>query len=154
MQFFPLSGGFFNRNAEDPPPLTSPIQSCKSPVTIIAASCALLQVDPGVQLLYDYILSRGTILAINRYDEDLLRHGDIAQHVADSIRLGNTDWEDLVPQAVRHQIKSLGLLGYRQHQQLADRSSNGHKGVNGVTNVSQAPGTGRVMHMGQAASAA
>ena len=67
-----------------------------------------------MQLLYDYILSRGTIIPINDYDEELLRHGDVAKHVTESIRLGTHEWEDLVPQAVRAQIKRLQLLGYRE----------------------------------------
>ncbi|KAK9811197.1 hypothetical protein WJX73_009463 [Symbiochloris irregularis] len=40
---------------------------------ITAKNC---KVEPSVQLLYDYILSRGTIVSINDFDERLLRHGD------------------------------------------------------------------------------
>ena len=72
------------------------------------------QVDPSVQLLYDYILARGTIIPIHDYSEELLRWGDVAKQVTESIRLGTPEWEELVPQAVKVQIKRLKLLGYRE----------------------------------------
>lgn len=106
-----------------------------------------VQVNPNVQLLYDYIQQRGTILPINDYDEDLLRHGDVAQQVVDSIRLGTSEWEGLVPQAVKQQIKSLKLLGYSEERaRQVHASKNGSNGAgsssisNGVEPVALAVG--------------
>lgn len=56
------------------------------------------------QLLYDYILSKGTIVPIPSYDEELLRKGDVSRVVAESIRRGSSDWERLVPGPVRDQV--------------------------------------------------
>ena len=54
--------------------------------------------------------------------------------------MGTEDWETLVPQHVRDQIKSLQLLGYtdRPRFQLPSRNGNGdskvtRKAANGVT---------------------
>lgn len=80
-----------------------------------------------MQLLYDYILSRGTIVSINDYDERLLRHGDVGNYVNESIRQGTREWEDLVPSAVKAQIKSLNLLGY--NAELAKQHANGSNGA-------------------------
>lgn len=72
-----------------------------------------LQVEPKVQKLYDYIRERGTILPINDYNEDLLSQDDVHKRVIESIRSGTEDWEKLVPNHVRDQIKTHRLLGYR-----------------------------------------
>lgn len=50
-------------------------------------SC-LLQVEPKVQKLYDYIRERGTILPINDYNQELLMQDDVQKRVAESIRSG------------------------------------------------------------------
>lgn len=46
----------------------------------------LLQVEPSVQKLYDYIYERGTIVPIDDYSMELLSHGDISKRVTESIR--------------------------------------------------------------------
>jgi hypothetical protein len=56
----------------------------------------LLQVEPSVQKLYDYIYERGTIIPIEDYDRDLLSHGDVSKRVTESIRAGTEEWESLV----------------------------------------------------------
>lgn len=48
----------------------------------------LLQVEPKVQKLYDYIRERGTILPINDYNKELLMQDDVHKRVAESIRSG------------------------------------------------------------------
>ena len=40
--------------------------------------------------------------------------GDVSKRVSESIRMGTTEWESLVPRHVCEQIKSLKLLGYRE----------------------------------------
>ena len=85
-----------------------------------------------MQKLYEYILDRGTIVAVDDFDQQLLMHGDVSQEVGESIRRGTPDWEKLVPVHVRDQIKSLGLLGYRAFSTATPTSnglpstSNGH----------------------------
>lgn len=110
-----------------------------------------MQVEPSVQLLYDYIFSRGTIIPINDYNEDLLRHGDVAKQVSESIRLGTHEWEDLVPQAVQSQIKRLHLLGYRAHQGVTNGTgrSNGAQGSSTKARSTELPS-----RVGQASTAA
>ena len=39
----------------------------------------------AVQLLYDYIYQRGTIVAIDSYDNTVLSTGDVSKLVVDSI---------------------------------------------------------------------
>jgi hypothetical protein len=63
------------------------------------------QVDEKAQLLYDYILSRGTIVPIHTFDEELLWKGDVSRVVTESIRRGASDWENLVPGPVRDQVR-------------------------------------------------
>lgn len=82
-----------------------------------------LQVEPKVQKLYDYIRERGTILPINDYSQELLSQDDVHKRVAESIRSGTEDWEKLVPNHVRDQIKRYHLLGYRSRP--APKLSNG-----------------------------
>ena len=48
----------------------------------------VLQVEPKVQKLYDYIRERGTILPINDYNQELLMQDDVHKRVAESIRSG------------------------------------------------------------------
>lgn len=48
----------------------------------------LLQVEPKVQKLYDYIKDRGTILSIHEYSKELLSKDDVHKRVAESIRSG------------------------------------------------------------------
>mmetsp|Transcript_9458 Transcript_9458/g.34696 ORF Transcript_9458/g.34696 Transcript_9458/m.34696 type:complete len:597 (-) Transcript_9458:169-1959(-) len=68
--------------------------------TVIAAND--LKVDPEVQLLYDFLLQRGAIVAIDNYDEEVLRNSgqyrssDILQLIAQ----GDDKWESLVPPKV------------------------------------------------------
>ena len=73
-----------------------------------------VQVEPSVQLLYQYIVERGTIIPIQDYSSELLSSGDISKRVMESIRQGTSEWEPLVPLHVREQIKRLHLLGYRE----------------------------------------
>lgn len=54
---------------------------------LVAWGC-LLQVEPKVQKLYDYIRERGTILPINDYNKELLMQDDVHKRVAESIRSG------------------------------------------------------------------
>ena len=49
---------------------------------------AVLQVEPKVQKLYDYIRERGTILPINDYNQELLSQDDVHKRVIESIRSG------------------------------------------------------------------
>ena len=101
----------------------------------LCESFLAMQVDPSIQKLYEYILDRGTIVAITDYDQELLMHGDVSQEVGESIRRGTPHWEKLVPVHVRDQIKSLGLLGYRTFSTAPATSnslpapSNGHTGA-------------------------
>ncbi|CAD7696943.1 unnamed protein product [Ostreobium quekettii] len=77
-----------------------------------------LKVESEVQLLYDYILKRGTIVPITMYDESLLSHGDVSKRVVESIRAGTSDWENLVPTSVAEQIRDQRLWGYRPPAEL------------------------------------
>ncbi|CAD7697368.1 unnamed protein product [Ostreobium quekettii] len=77
-----------------------------------------LRVDPEVQLLYDYILTRGAIVPITMYDESLLSEGDVSKRVVESIRAGTSDWENLVPKYVAEQIRDQRLWGYRPPSEL------------------------------------
>lgn len=87
--------------------------------------------DPGVQKLYDYILERGTIVPVEHYDRELLRHGDVSKLVAESIRSGTDDWEALVPHHVRDQVKRLNLLGYRGSRDEDSEGGGGSGGSSG-----------------------
>lgn len=93
-----------------------------------------------MQLLYDYILQRGTIVPIREYNADLLKvflvlqqrmtavmilcacvsqastckqYGDVSRRVQELLRAGSPDWECMVPRHVANQIKAQQLLGYR-----------------------------------------
>lgn len=72
-----------------------------------------VKIDPTVQLLYDYILQRGTIVPIEGYDAELLKYGDVSKRVQELLRAGSHEWELMVPRHVANQIKSQQLLGYR-----------------------------------------
>ncbi|KAK9917589.1 hypothetical protein WJX75_006149 [Coccomyxa subellipsoidea] len=76
-----------------------------------------VKVEPEVQKLYDYIYERGTIIPVEDYSAELLSVGDVSKRVTESIRAGTDEWESLVPQHVRDQIKTLHLLGYRGDSQ-------------------------------------
>jgi hypothetical protein len=82
-----------------------------------------LRVDPSVQLLYDYILQRGTIVPIEGYDAELLKHGDVSKRVQELLRAGSHEWESMVPRHVANQIKSQELLGYRVEQAVGRQQS-------------------------------
>ena len=47
--------------------------------TACAHAPAAAQVDPAVQKLYDYIISRGTILPITDYKREYLCTGDVSK---------------------------------------------------------------------------
>jgi hypothetical protein len=92
-------------------------------------------VAPSVQLLFDYIRGRGTLVPITNYNKELLMHGDVSKAVTESIRAGTPLWESLVPKHVSEEIKANQLLGYRTPSpQHSPRSvlpnGNGH-GSNG-----------------------
>eukprot|EP00210_Caulerpa_lentillifera_P008861 g8454.t1 len=72
-----------------------------------------IKVDPSVQLLYDYIYQRGTIVPIETYDRRILSTGDVSKAVVESIHKGTTEWETLVPRLVKQQIKTQHLWGYK-----------------------------------------
>lgn len=72
-----------------------------------------IKVDPSVQLLYDYIYQRGTIVPIESYDQRILATGDVSKAVVESIYKGTTEWETLVPRLVKEQIKTQRLWGYK-----------------------------------------
>lgn len=55
---------------------------------VLTAWGYLLQVEPKVQKLYDYIRERGTILPINDYNKELLMQDDVHKRVTESIRSG------------------------------------------------------------------
>ena len=60
-------------------------------------------------------------------------HPDLGYGAQESIRMGTTEWLELVPQAVSTQIKRLGLLGYSEHSS-SNGSSHGSNGVSFVAN--------------------
>ena len=43
--------------------------------------CAAVQVDPAVQKLFDYIVSRGTVVPITDFNRDYLSRGDVTKRV-------------------------------------------------------------------------
>ncbi len=49
----------------------------------------LVQVEPSVQKLYDYIYERGTIVPVEDFSMELLNQGDISKRVTESIRYAN-----------------------------------------------------------------
>jgi len=62
-------------------------------------------------LLYQFLLGRGVIVPLRRYQEDVLHI--LSQEVIDLIRLGDPSWEDMVPAPVASAIRRRGLFGYR-----------------------------------------
>ena len=50
------------------------------------ACMCVMQVEPSVQKLYDYIYERGTIVPVEDYSMELLNQGDISKRVTESIR--------------------------------------------------------------------
>lgn len=76
----------------------------------------LLQVEPKVQKLYDYIKDRGTILSIHEYSKELLSKDDVHKRVAESIRSGMS-WGDAACTALFEctsglVVVLLGRIGY------------------------------------------
>ena len=55
--------------------------------------------------------------------------------VQESIRIGTSEWEELVPSSVSSQIKRLGLLGYSGNGAHNNGHSNGSTSSNGATFV-------------------
>jgi hypothetical protein len=62
-------------------------------------------------LLYQFLLERGAIVPLRHYREDVLHI--LSQEVIDLIRLGDPNWEDMVPEPVAGAIRRRGLFGFR-----------------------------------------
>ena len=54
----------------------------------------LVQVEPSVQKLYDYIYERGTIVPVEDFSMELLNQGDISKRVTESIRYAHVHHHD------------------------------------------------------------
>jgi len=77
-----------------------------------------LKVDPEVQLLYDFLLQRGTIMPVTDFDADILHtFGRCrSQDIKDMVASEAPNWEDMVPKPVADMIKSDrgAMMGYKK----------------------------------------
>jgi hypothetical protein len=62
-------------------------------------------------LLYQFLLERGAIVPLRRFEEGVL--DILSQDVIELIRLGDSAWEDMVPEPVAAAIRRRGLFGFR-----------------------------------------
>lgn len=70
-----------------------------------------LDIPEGIKFLYQYLLSSGQIVAVKRYNKDILHI--YPQDVLEDIRNGNHGWEAKVPPALVNIIKEKGLFEYK-----------------------------------------
>ena len=79
-------------------------------VTGELTTVANMPVDPALRQLYDYLVARGCIVQLERYDESVLHI--FSPDVLAKIQSGATGWECMVPDGVADVIKQRRLFGY------------------------------------------
>jgi hypothetical protein len=70
-----------------------------------------LDVAPDLNKLYSYLVERGSIVQLERYDRNLL--SIITTDVLLRIQKGDARWETMVPPEIAEVIKNRGYFGYR-----------------------------------------
>ena len=70
--------------------------------------------------LYQFLISRGSIEAIQNFNEDVLHI--FSDDVLNLIRIGDPAWQDMVPEAVATIIRSQGLFGHSMEAIISENS--------------------------------
>ncbi len=70
--------------------------------------------------LYQFLISRGLIEAIQNFNEDVLHI--FSDDVLNLIRIGDPAWQDMVPEAVATIIRSRGLFGHSMEATFSENS--------------------------------
>ena len=92
--------------------LTMYVYPLKDPATGKLTSVENLQLAPGLMTLYRFLVDQGSIEPLKHYREDVLHI--FSRDVLRLIRVGDSAWEKMVPDAVAALIRARGMFGYRR----------------------------------------
>ena len=92
--------------------LTMYVYPLKDPVTGKLTTVENLQLAPGLMTLYRFLVDQGSIEPLKHYREDVLHI--FSRDVLRLIRVGDSAWEKMVPDAVAALIRARGMFGYRR----------------------------------------
>jgi hypothetical protein len=76
-----------------------------------------LNVEPGTRKLYDYLVDKGNIEALDSFDPEHLK--TFSREVLKQIQNGDPNWVEHVPPEVAEVIQSRGFFGYRKGKSYA-----------------------------------